>query len=49
MGDMMDKCLEYADKLGLSEEQINKIKPIHREMQKNRRDTWPTLRLHKSR
>lgn len=34
MGDMMHKCLENADKLGLSEEQINKIKPIHREMQK---------------
>ena len=34
MGDMMHKCLEHADKLGLSEEQINKIKPIHREMQK---------------
>jgi Spy/CpxP family protein refolding chaperone len=34
MGDMMSKCLEHADKLGLSEEQINKIKPIHREMHK---------------
>ena len=34
MGDMMHKCLEHADKLGLSEEQINKIKPIHRDMQK---------------
>lgn len=34
MGGMMGKCLEYADKLGLSDEQINKIKPIHREMKK---------------
>lgn len=34
MGDMMSKCLEHADKLGLSEEQMNKIKPIHREMKK---------------
>ncbi len=34
MGDMMHKCLENVDKLGLSEEQSNKIKPIHREMQK---------------
>ena len=34
MGDMMGKCLEHADKLGLSAEQINKIKPIHREMKK---------------
>jgi Spy/CpxP family protein refolding chaperone len=36
MGDMMSKCLELADKLGLSEEQINKIKPIHREMEKKK-------------
>jgi Spy/CpxP family protein refolding chaperone len=34
MGDMMPKCLEYADKLGLTEEQINKVKPIQREMKK---------------
>jgi Spy/CpxP family protein refolding chaperone len=34
MGDMMHKCLEHADKLGLTEEQMDKIKPIHREMQK---------------
>jgi len=34
MGDMMDKCLAHAGKIGLSEEQINKIKPIHREMEK---------------
>ena len=36
MGDMMSKCLEHADKLGLSEEQMNKIKPIHREMEKKK-------------
>ena len=34
MGGMMDKCLQMADKLGLSEEQINKIKPIHKAMKK---------------
>ncbi len=34
MGDMMDMCLEHADKIGLTEEQIVKIKPIHREMKK---------------
>ena len=34
MGEMMGKCLQLADKLGLSDEQVNKIKPIHREMQK---------------
>ncbi len=34
MGGMMGKCLEFAEKLGLSEEQIAKLKPIHREMKK---------------
>jgi Spy/CpxP family protein refolding chaperone len=34
MGDMMDMCLANADKIGLTDEQINKITPIHREMQK---------------
>ncbi len=34
MGGMMGKCLQYADKLGLTDDQINRIKPIHREMQK---------------
>ena len=34
MGDMMDKCLAHAGKIGLTEDQINKIKPIHREMEK---------------
>ena len=45
MGDMMDKCLEYADKLGLSEEQINKIKPIHREMQKKQARYMADLKI----
>ena len=34
MGDMMDMCLANADKIGLTDEKINKIKLIHREMQK---------------
>ena len=34
MGNMMDMCLGNADKIGLTDEQINKITPIHREMQK---------------
>jgi Spy/CpxP family protein refolding chaperone len=34
MGNMMDMCLEHGDKIGLTDEQIKKIKPIHREMQK---------------
>ena len=34
MGMNMGMCLDHADKLGLSEEQRNKLIPIHREMQK---------------
>jgi Spy/CpxP family protein refolding chaperone len=34
MEDMMHKCLEHADKIGLIEDQITKITPIHREMEK---------------
>lgn len=34
MGDMMGMCIEHADKMGLSDEQIGKMKPAHREMQK---------------
>jgi Spy/CpxP family protein refolding chaperone len=31
-GDMM--CMEHADKMGLTDDQMMKMKPIHREMQK---------------
>lgn len=34
MDDMMGMCLKHADKLGLSEDQVAKMKPIHREMEK---------------
>lgn len=34
MGEMMGMCLANADKIGLSDEQVKKISPIHREMQK---------------
>lgn len=34
MGDMMGKCLAHADKIGLTDEQLKKIKPIHRAMEK---------------
>lgn len=34
MGDMMGMCIENADKVGLSDEQMAKMKPAHREMQK---------------
>ena len=34
MGDMMDSCIEHADKMGLSDDQLAKMKPLHRGMQK---------------
>jgi Spy/CpxP family protein refolding chaperone len=34
MGDMMNMCIMHADKMGLSDEQVAKMKPLHREMQK---------------
>ena len=34
MGDMMDMCIEHAEKMGLSDDQITKMKPLHSEMQK---------------
>jgi len=34
MGNMAGMCLEHAKRMGLSDAQIAKIKPVHREMQK---------------
>jgi Spy/CpxP family protein refolding chaperone len=34
MGDMMGMCIEHADKIGLTDDQMIKIKPVHNEMQK---------------
>ena len=34
MGDMMGMCIEHADMMGLTDDQIMKMKPVHREMQK---------------
>jgi len=34
MGDMMGMCLAQADKIGLTDAQIKKIKPLHSDMQK---------------
>ena len=38
MGDALDMCVEHADTMGLSETQLTKMKPLHREMQKNMSD-----------
>src|SRR6185369_8786229 len=34
MGEMMGKCLEHAEELGLTEDQTKKLTPLHREMKK---------------
>ena len=34
MDDMMGMCVEHANKMGLTDEQSMKIRPLHREMQK---------------
>jgi len=34
MGDMMGSCIEHADKMGLTDDQVMKMKHVHREMQK---------------
>ena len=34
MGDMMGMCIEHADNIGLTDDQIMKMKSLHREMQK---------------
>jgi len=34
MGDMIGMCIEHADKIGISDDQLAKMKPLHREMQK---------------
>jgi len=34
MGEMMGKCLEHAEELGLTDDQVKKLTPLHREMKK---------------
>src|SRR5659263_303376 len=34
MGDMMGMCMQHADMMGLTDDQIMKMKPMHSEMQK---------------
>jgi hypothetical protein len=34
MGEMMGKCLEHAEELGLADDQVKKLTPLHREMKK---------------
>jgi Spy/CpxP family protein refolding chaperone len=34
MGDMMGMCIQHADMMGLTDDQVMKMKPVHSEMQK---------------
>lgn len=34
MGDMMGMCINHAEMMGLTDDQVMKMKPIHNEMQK---------------
>ncbi|MBW4055170.1 MAG: hypothetical protein HIU83_07175 [Proteobacteria bacterium] len=45
MGDMMDMCIAHADRMGLTEEQIKKMKPIHRDMQKKQAQFKADLKI----
>jgi len=36
MGEMMGMCIEHADKMGLTDDQVMKMKPVHSEMQKKK-------------
>jgi hypothetical protein len=38
MGDMMGMCIKHKDKIGLTDDHVMKMKPLHKEMQKNRPD-----------
>jgi len=44
-GDMMDMCIRNADKMGLTDDQIMKMKPLHREMQKKQAQFKADLKI----
>lgn len=45
MGDMTGMCIAHADMLGLTDAQLMKMKPIHREMQKQQARFKADLRI----
>jgi len=47
MGGMIGNCLHFAEKIGLTEEQIGKIKPLQRDMQKKQIRFQADLRIAK--
>jgi Spy/CpxP family protein refolding chaperone len=45
MGEMMGMCLEHADRIGLTDEQVAKMKPGHNEMQKKQARFMADLKI----
>ncbi|MFH2047572.1 MAG: hypothetical protein ABIK92_20785 [Pseudomonadota bacterium] len=45
MGEMMDMCIERAEHMGLTDDQMMKIKPTHREMQKKQAQFKADLKI----
>jgi len=45
IGDMMGMCIEHADKMGLTDDQIQKMKPAHLEMQKKQARFMADLKI----
>lgn len=45
MSDMMARCIGHAYEMGLSDEQIRKIKPVHSEMQKKQAQFVADLKI----
>ena len=45
MGDMACMCMEHADRMGLTDDQMIKMKPLHRQMQKKQARFQADLRI----
>jgi len=45
MGDMMGMCMEHAEMLGLTDDQLTKMKPVHSEMQKKQAQHEADLKI----
>lgn len=45
MGGMMSMCMEHAEMMGLTDEQLMKMKPIHSEMQKKQAQYEADLKI----
>ena len=47
MDDMMGTCMEHAEMLGLTDDQLMKMKPVHNEMQKKQAQYQADLKIAK--